>query len=249
MLHVKLVVMKKLTFSLIVLASLLGWSCKSSKILEATFESDALYGMPAKNLPGDPSGDVIEYHAAIGPQLEVQNSTIAGSKALIFIFNAINDPNNPPPLSQQWLGFRGIGTNLTETLWFTHTGQNNGANVLIDVTDGHAHIIARMRISPNGDVGLANNLGDANYSNVIGNVGNNVHTIVFTVMASTLKYNVSIFPASGPVITAENKPMITDNPLYFNNPAHPTLSFFHQGLTPTGNSYAIGSVTISRKKP
>jgi hypothetical protein len=68
-------------------------------------------------------------------------------------------------------------------------------------------------------------------------------------MASTLKYNVSIFPASGPVITAENKPMITDNPLYFNNPAHPTLSFFHQGLTPTGNSYAIGSVTISRKKP
>ena len=240
--------MKKFTFSLIMLASLLGWSCKSSKILEATFESDALYGMPAKNLPGDPSGDVIEYHAAIGPQLEVQNSTIAGSKALIFIFNAINDPNNPPPLSQQWLGFRGIGTNLTETLWFTHTGQNNGANVLIDVTDGHAHIIARMRISPNGAVGLAQNLLD-DYTNVIGNVGFGVHTVVFTVTTSALKYNVTVFPESGPAITAENKPMITDNPLYFNNPAHPTLSFLHQGSVPTGNSYAIGSVTISRKKP
>ena len=61
-----------------------------------------------------------------------------------------------------------------------------------------------------------------------------VHTVVFTVITSTLKYNVTVFPESGPVITAENKPMITDNPLYFNNPAHPMLSFLHQGSVPTG---------------
>src|SRR5688572_33338138 len=126
MLHVKLVVMKKLTFSLIVLVSLLGWSCKSSKILKATFEGDPVNGLPAKNLPGDPSGDAIEYHDAIQPRLEVQNSTIAGSKALNFTYNAIN---NPPTLSAQWLSFKGIGTNLTETLWFTHVGKNDGSTV------------------------------------------------------------------------------------------------------------------------
>jgi len=240
--------MKKMTFSLMILVSLLGWSCKSSKILEATFEGDPVNGLPAKNLPGDPSGDAIAYHDAIQPRLKVQNSTISGSKALNFTFNPVTNPNNPPTLSEQWLSFKGIGTDLTETIWFTHTGQNNGATVLIDVTDGHAHIIARMRISPNGAVGLAQNLLD-DYTNVIGNVGFGVHTVVFTVTTSALKYNVTVFPESGPAITEENKPMITDNPLYFNNPAHPTLSFLHQGSVPTGNSYAIGSVTISRKKP
>ena len=243
MLHANPVVMKKLTFSLIVLVSLLGWSCKSSKILTATFEGDPINGLPAKNLPGDPSGDAIGYHDDIQPRLKVQNSTISGSKALIFTFNPLPNPNDPPTLSQQYLSFKGIDTDLTETIWFTHTGQNNGAAMLITVSDG-PHSFAQMRISPNGSVALADD-----FTNVIGSVGNGVHTVVFTVTASTLKYNVTVFPESGPAITAENKPMITDNPLYFNNPAHPMLGFLHQGSVPNGNSYAIGSVTISRKKP
>ena len=236
--------MKKLTFSLIVLVSLLGWACKSSKILTATFESDPINGLPAKNLPGDPSGDVIGYHDAIQPRLKVQNSTISGLKALIFTFNPLTNPNNPPTLSQQYLNFTGIATDLTETLWFTHTGQNNGAPVLIAVADGHAHLFAMMRISPNGNVALADD-----FTNVIGSVGNGVHTVVFTVTPSALKYNVTVFPESGPAIIAENKPMLTDNLLYFNNPAHPSLGFLLDGSVPNGTSYAIGSVSISRKKP
>jgi hypothetical protein len=236
--------MKKLTFSLIMLVSLLGWSCKSSKILQATFEGDPINGLPAKDLPGDPSGDAIAYHDAIQPRLKVQNSTISGSKALIFTFNPLTNPNNPPTLSQQYLTFKGIGTDLTETIWFTYTGQNNGAAVLISVSDGHANSIAMMRISPSGDVALADD-----FTNVIGSVGNGVHTVVFTATTSTLKYNVTVFPESGPAIIAENKPMITNNPLYFKNPAHPTLGFLLEGSVPNGNSYAIGSVTISRKKP
>ena len=183
--------MKKLTFSLIVLVSLLGWSCESSKILTATFEGDPINGLPAKNLPGDPSGDAIGYHDAIQPRLKVQNSTISGSKALIFTFNPLPNPNDPPTLSEQWLSFKGIGTDLTETIWFTHTGQNNGATVLIDVSDGHANLIAMMRISPNGDVGSLKSADD--FNNVIGNVGNGVHTVVFTVTTSALKYNVTDF--------------------------------------------------------
>jgi len=237
--------MKKFTLSLIMFAGLLGWSCESSKILNAIFKGDPVNGLPAKNLPGDPTGDAIKYHNAIQPRLKVQNSTIAGNKALHFIFNPITDP---PNLSDLWLGFKGIGTDLTQTIWFTYTGKNNGARVLIEVADGHATLIARMRISSNGDVGLAQNLLD-DYTNIIGNVGTGVHTVVFTVTTSNLKYNVTIFPESGTAITAENKPMLTDNPLYFHNPAHPMLSFMHQDPTAPGAYYAIGSVTISRKKP
>jgi hypothetical protein len=52
--------MKKFTLSLIMFAGLLGWSCESSKILNATFEGDPVNGLPAKNLPGDPTGDAIK---------------------------------------------------------------------------------------------------------------------------------------------------------------------------------------------
>ena len=230
-------------FLFFTLAALLSVSC--SKILTATFESDPVNGLPTKNLTGAPSGDVIEYHAAIEPRLTVQNSAVAGSKALHFTYNSIGDP---PPLSAQWLSFRGIGTDLTNTLWFTYVGQNNGTGVSIDASDGHGHLTARMRISENGDVGLAQNIGD-NYSDVIGNVGSGIHTVVFTMFTSTLKYNVTILKDAGATITAENRAMITDNLLTFNNPAHPMLSFLHAGLVSDGSIYAIGSVSISRKEP
>lgn len=212
----------------------------------AGFEADAVSTPPATNLPGDPSGDVIQFHAALEPQLRVQNSTIAGSKALHVTNVAIADPGG----HNRWLNFRGIGTDLTQTLWFTLVGQNASASrdVLIDVSDGHGHLMARMRIRGNGEVGLATNLLD-DYTDVIGNVGLQVHTIVFTTSASTLKYNVSIFKATGPAITAENRPMITENVLSFNNPAHPSLSVRHSDATGTPDMFAIGSVAISRKKP
>ena len=230
-------------FFFILLASHLSWSC--SKILSATFESDPVNGLPAKDLAGAPSGDVIEYHDEIEQRLKVQNSSISGSKALHFTYDPID---NPIPLAGQWLSFKGIGTDLTQTLWFSYTGQNNAATVAIDVSDGHGHLIARMRIRPTGEIGLAQNLAD-DYSDVIGNVGSNVHTVIFTVFTSDLKYNVTVTKGSGPAITTENKPMITDNLLSFSNPAHPTLSFLHAGEEPNGSTYAIGSVTISRKEP
>src|SRR5688572_24808767 len=225
MLHVKPVHMKKLSvYCLAILASSLVMSCQTSKILTADFESDAINNPPATNLPGDPNGDVIEFNNALLPQLKVQNSSIAGAKALHFT----NVPISNPGGHQRWLSFKGVGTDLTKTLWFTHTGQNTSAGnpVLIDVSDGHGHLMARMRIASNGDVGLATNILD-NYSDVIGNIGSQVHTIIFTVSPSSLKYNVTIFKTSGPTITAENKPMITEDALSFNNPAHPMISFQH----------------------
>jgi hypothetical protein len=239
--------MKKLSFyALAIAVCCLVCSCESSKILSATFEADAINSPPAKNLPGDPSGDEIQYHDAVAPLLKVQNSGISGSKALHYTTLVINDP---PPLAARYVSFKGIGTDLTETLWFTHTGQNMGSTILIFVSDGGGNSMARMRISPNGEVGLATSLNDGNYSNIIGNVGSETHTIVFTASPSTLQYNVTITKETGPAITATNKPMITTNVLQFKNPAFPMLSFLHPDNIATGNAYAIGSVLITRKEP
>jgi hypothetical protein len=223
-----------------------SWSCKTSTILEATFEGDAVNNPPATDLPGAPSGDVIEYHADMTPQLKVQNSTLAGSKALHFTNVSIPDV----PGHQRWLSFKGIGTDLTKTIWFTHTGQNTGASqdLHIYISDGHAHVIAMMRIASNGQVALAKNIADS-FTDVIGNIGSQSHTIIFTVSASTLKYNVTILTPNGPTITAENKPMITDSQLSFNNPAHPELSIQHVETPNPSHLYAIGNVLITKKKP
>ncbi len=240
--------MKKLfVIYLAVLASSFMFSCQPSKILVATFEADALNAPPAKDLPGSPSGDVIEYHTGVEPQLKVQTSSIAGAKALHYTNVVIGEV----PAHQRGIVFKGVGTALTKTTWITYTGQNTGAStkdVYIYVSDGYGHFMAAMRIRANGEVGLTNDLAQGNYA-VIGNVGTEVHTVIFTLSPSTLKYNVTIFKETGPAILAENKSMITEDALSFNNPARPSISFAHQEAASPGHTYAIGSVSITRKKP
>jgi len=87
--------MKKLfLYSAAIASYCLLSACQSTKILTATFEADAINSPPAKDLPGDPSGDAIEYHNAVAPLLKVQNSAISGSKALHYTALTVN---NPPP--------------------------------------------------------------------------------------------------------------------------------------------------------
>jgi hypothetical protein len=181
----------------------------------------------------------------LGPQLKVQNSNTSGEKALHFM----NEPVNIT-LQQRWLGFRGISSNLAETVWFTFAGRNTSpsGDVGIDLDDGAGHIIARMKIYLNGDVGLAKNIAD-NYTDIIGNVGQNAHTIIFTTSPSTLKYNVTVFQTGGNGFSVENKPMITTNALLFANPAHPSISFLHVSTGSGNHHYIIESVSISKKKP
>ena len=233
--------MKKYACALMVSIALCSSSC--TKLLTATFESDAINSPPAKNLPGDPAGDAIEFHAAMSPQLKVQNSSVLGGKALYY---SDIEVDNPPPLSSRWISFKAKDANLMETIWFKHTGENLGSIILIDVSDGSLGLMARMRIMADGEVGLSKALND-NYSDIIGELDTGSHTIIFTATASTLKYNVTILQASGETITVTDKPMITQNKLSFANPAHPTLSFLHEGSG--GVTYAIGSVDISRRKP
>ena len=240
--------MKKLSVNYIIVCfGCLMLSCQTSKILTASFEGDVLNSPPAKDLPGSPAGDVAEYVTAMEPQLKVQSSDISGTKALYYTNVPIEDISG----HQRGISFKGIGTDLTKTIWVLHTGQNTGAtsnNVYIYVSDGHSHFMAKMRIKADGEVGLAHDIALDNYT-VIGNVGTEVHTVIFTLSPSTLKYNVTVFKETGPAILAENKTMITENALSFNNPAHPTISFQHDAGASSGHTYRIGSVSISRKKP
>ena len=233
--------MKISALSAIVIIVFVASSC--SELLTATFESDVINNPPATDLPGPPTGDVIQFNAAMSPQLQVQNSDISGDKAL-FYSNAIVD--NPPPVASRWISFQAKETDLNQTIWFQHTGENMGSSILIDVSDGHGGLMARMRIRPDGEVGLSTDLTDA-YSDVIGQLASGAHNIVFTVFPSTLKYNVTILQPGGPTITASNKPMITEDVSSFANPAHPKLSFLQEGSGTL--TYAIGSVAISRKEP
>jgi hypothetical protein len=233
--------MNRYAFPVVIIIVFTASSC--STLLKATFESDALGSPPATNLPGSPSGDTIEFNAAMAPQLKVQNSAISGDKALFYSNAAVSDP---PPVASRWISFKGVATDLTKTIWFQHTGENMGSVIMIDISDGHLGLMARMRIMPDGEIGLATNINDT-YSDVIGTLASGAHTIIFTVSTSSLKYNVTIIQAAGPTITATNKPTITQNLLSFANPASPKLSFLQQG---SGSlTYAIGSVEISRKKP
>jgi hypothetical protein len=242
--------MKRLTGNLLLsffafLSIIFTVSCKSSKILSAGFESDVLNQPPATNLAGDPSGDVIQFVPELASQLSVENSSDAGKKAM----HLMNVPVSVGGHSK-WISFRGISTNLVETLWFTYAAKNNNpaGHVMIDVSDGAGHLLARMRIHSNGDIRLAKNILD-DYTDLIGNIGQNAHTVVFTTSPSSLKYNVTVFQTGGSAITAENKPMITTNALEFANPAHPTISFSHASTGSGNHHYIIESVSISRKKP
>ncbi len=229
----------------IAMLTYLVMACQCSKILTATFEADAINGPPAKNLPGAPAGDEINYHNAVVPRLKVQNSAIAGSKALQYIDAPIADA---PPLASQWLGFEGIETSLTQTLWFTLTGQYHGAAVTIDISDGDINTMGRLEIDDNGDVRVIHSFAETE-DHLIGNIGTGVHTIVFTVFTSELKYNVSILKDGGSNLIAENQPMITTDKLSFKNPANPTISFLLSNPLSSLNYYEIGSVYISKKKP
>ncbi|HTF18523.1 MAG TPA: hypothetical protein VK658_10645, partial [Chryseolinea sp.] len=235
----------KVSLLLIVVSCTLMLSCQTSKLLHATFESDAVNGLPNKALPGDPAGDEITFDAVIEPQLKVQNSTISGSRSLYFTNVAIGNP----PASQRFLRFKGASTDLSKTVWFTYAAQNvdPGMPVYVDVSDGYSAAIARLIIEANGAVSIVKGSDYTQYE-LLGNVGSQVHTVIFTTSLASKTFNVTIFKESGPAITVENKPFIQQDHTQFHNPARPTITFSHQGTT-SSHTYALGFVSISKEKP
>lgn len=230
-------------FPLLIGASIM--SCKTSAILTSNFESETIGNLPAKNIPGDPAGDAIDYSSELEPRIKVTASASAGEKALTF--SEISTPGLTA--HNQFLTFKGISTDFTQPMWFlfTATHSGTGERIMIDITDGSAGLISRMYIDQNGNLSLVTALPGTEQA--VGNIGPGVlHTIIVSLNLAQKKYNVTVLKSGGN-ITLTDKTILVDNILAYANPARPSLHFrFESGASPS-RKYVLESVSITKKKP
>jgi hypothetical protein len=235
-------------FQIILFPLLIGatiMSCKTSAILSSNFESETIGNLPAKNIPGDPSGDAIDYSSELEPRIKVTASASAGEKALTF--SEISTPGLTA--HNQFLTFKGISTDFTQPMWFlfTATHSGTGERIMIDITDGSAALISRMYIDQSGNLSLVTALPGTEQA--VGNIGAGVlHTIIVSLNLTQKKYNVTVLKSGGN-ITLTDKPVLVDNILAYANPARPSLHFrFESGASPD-RKYVLESVSITKKRP
>ncbi|GGH44512.1 hypothetical protein GCM10007423_42750 [Dyadobacter endophyticus] len=238
--------MKTIQFFLhaLLLTTLLA-SCKTTTILTSKFESETIGSLPAKNLPGDPTGDEITYSTELQPRIKVTASATAGQKSLTF--TEINTPGLTA--HNQFLSFKGISTDFTQTLWFmfTATHSGSGERMLIDVTDGSAGMITRMFITETGQLSMMTNFSGG--EQVLGNIPTGVsHTIIVTLNLSSKKFNLTVLKSGGN-ITLTDRPVLIDNVLAYANPAQPSLHFRWDDGASATRKYVLEEVLITRKKP
>jgi hypothetical protein len=222
-------------------------SCKTSAILTDTFESEVIGNTPIKDIPGNPAGDEVTFETVLNPRLRITASNnSAGQKALTFSQASATGLN----AHNQFLSFRGVSTNFTQPLWFSFIGTLSGlgSDLMVDISDGAAGMIARMYMNENGDVLLDRSLAGA-AAELIGNIPpGTIHTVIFTLDMNKKTYNLTIFKTVGNII-AKDRPILLANPLTYANPAHPQISFRFDKANYESRKYTIESVSISRKQP
>lgn len=238
--------MKTYKLVAILLLSCVLTSCKTTAILTETFESEVIGGLPVMNIPGAPSGDQIIYEPPLSPRIKVTTSTnSSGQKALTFsqaVASGLNEHN-------QFLSFRGISSDFTQPLWFYYTATmlGSGSDLMMEIADGSAGLIARMYISNTGDVTLVRSLSGT--SDLIGNIAlGTIHTVIVALDMNKKTYNLSIIKTGGN-IAVKDRPVLIDNPLAYANPAHSQISFRFDASTFETRKYVIESVNINRKQP
>jgi hypothetical protein len=217
-------------------------SCRTTAILSANFESYTVGTLPAHNLPGDPVGDEITYSTELEPRIRIVAS--GSNKALNFSQAVASDLT----AHNQFIGFKGISTNLAEPLWFLFTAvhSGNGGALTIDIADGAAGLIARMFISQSGNVSVIRSLPGEEQN--IGNVPPDVsHTCVFSLNMAEGKYNLTIIKSGGN-LTATDLPVLAA-PLEYANPARPTIYMRYDNGDAPDRKYVLEAVSISRKAP
>jgi hypothetical protein len=243
--------MKNALLSLLLLLGFLATSCRTSALLNASFESETIGSRPTRNIPGAPEGDEINFPPDLAESMSIIASSTAGEKALQFSMNYVTDPSAH---NSQWLSFRGIATNLTQPLYFYYTATQpvTFGELTIDVSDGRGGLMARMHIRNDGHVFLSNNF----FGSVL-EVGTipleTSHTVVFAVNVRSGTYNLVIFKRGGN-LTVNNHPFFRTgesppDPLDFANPAYPTIAFHHSFGRAPQIKYIIESVSISKKRP
>ena len=105
--------MKGFLTCLVIIAALsLFASCKSTAILSANFESDAVGGLPVKNLPGNPVGDSVNCDPVLQPRIKI----VASGSEKALSFTQVNTPDLTA--HNQFISFKGIPTGFAKPMWF-----------------------------------------------------------------------------------------------------------------------------------
>ncbi|GEM_PF-1550769 len=236
---------------LILLISLMGVLLLSNctSILTAKFESDAIGSDPNKNLPGDPTGDELDYVNGITNQFEVVATPGTPSQKSLEMLNISPSGNNIPG-TDLWFSYMGKSTNFTNPMTFTWTGINDFSSntpfLLVSISDGQSVEAARIRFEGNGDVILIDDLAGTDKTN-IGSINDGErYTVLLTVRLADGVFNISILKPSGN-INIQNHQLLTSDITVYHNPARPTVSFRFSGGT-SANKLTVDEVFIRRGK-
>jgi len=207
-----------------------------------------LHYLPDKTLPGNPTGDELNYIGEIETQLEVIGSpSDPAKKALRYESVA---PSGSTSGHSSWLGFRAKSTDFANPVTFIWTARKNfnpgGPDLYIDCSDGSGIVAARIKILNNGDVILVDNIATDLGTNLGTLPNNQQHTFMVTVELPNEVYNISVLRSSGGSLVNNDHALLTGNVASYHNPARPFVSLKYETFS-ASQQYIIEEVFINRK--
>ncbi len=248
--------MKCIMYGLMLSGISLLSACRSTSLLTATFESDAVGALPSKVLPGPPTGDSVSYNAVIHPRLRVQPSTVSpGQKALVLSRATLG---SDATAHNQWLSFKGIRSNYTQTIWYYWTATLGpvGGNMIIDVNGIESLWVTRLKINPEGRISLVQDPGSVNKDLFLGVLNQQrPHSVIITLNAMARTFNLLILGVNTETGRVErlNIPVLagTDPDRDLDFQRH-SIAFEYAIDDVSANpaaTYVIESVNINRRRP
>ena len=224
-------------------------SCNSQKVLHADFEDDVINTFPRLDLPGDPTGDLIQWYGAPGEHLKVVSRADDNDQTAnwLLLDQSTLDPSFYPGL----LSFVPTATSIENSLFtFTWVGKIGGPpnssllDVSISISENSNHqsdsvISLLMKPQPYVSGEGYRRFGVYLYENgmlsnePIGILRSGItHSVIITISEENNEYTIA---GIGHTITRAFSQDLTLN--------QPTLSFIFNGFPGIGN-YEINYVGI-----
>lgn len=126
------------------------YGCSPTVLLYDDFKSDPLGGIPTKDIPGSPTGDLVQYASNVGQRLKVVSFTaVSSGKGLEFNSKQLVDGL----YGNNYLNFRGIPTgNFSKQIRCSLVGKfdNFRDELLVSISDGAGLEFARFNFHADG---------------------------------------------------------------------------------------------------
>ena len=136
--------------------------CSPTYLLFDDFKTESTGAKPAKNIPGDPSGDAVEYISAIESRLTVVYFPQTSSKkGLAFISKPVNPGSGN--FSTGYLNFKGISTaDFSKKIQYSLVRKFDSFQdkLLVDFTNGQVGVFTRLHVQTDGSVVVTESFSD-----------------------------------------------------------------------------------------